>query len=136
MKVLYLVSAFCFYAIVEICVQREWRGHKVLCCPKGTAMEVSPGQNVWVTQKTSVCGASSIEEKPDSKSKKVMKWLIALLVLGIVACCCWRKFPIQRITAMITKCCPTKADVVENPKLEVKVIKTEAVAKLPRSQSF
>ena len=53
---------------------------------------------------------------------------------------CWlllAKVSFRKVGAMITKFCPTKANVAADPdELEIKVIKSEAMAKLPRSQSF
>ena len=136
MKVLYVLAALCCYTIVvETCLQRKWRRHKVMCCPNGTATELAPGQNIWVAQKAVVCGASTIKDKDGSKTSKVIKWLVPLLTLVLVAAYCWRKFPCQRVAAFITKFFPTKANVAENLE-EVKVIKVEAGAKLLRSQSF
>ena len=136
MKVLYVLAALCCYTIVvETCFQKDWRGHKVMCCPNGTATELAPNQKVWVAQKAIVCGASTIKEKSGSKLTKVIKWLMPLFTLALIAGFCWRKFPCQRVAAIITKCCPDKANAAENLE-EVKVVKAKAEATLLRSQSF
>ena len=58
MKFVKVVLANYCFAIVEEGFQLQWRGHKVICCPNGTAIEAASRQKIWVLQKSEICDAT------------------------------------------------------------------------------
>ena len=130
MKFVKVILAIYCYATVEACFQQQWRGHKVICCPNGTAIETTTGQKIWVVQKSEVCDATGYV-----KNSKVANWVLFTIIGTLSGCCCWWKFPFKKVWRTVSKCCATEAQAEEQPEaIEVKVIKATP-AKLPRSQS-
>ena len=134
MKVLCVAMIAIFgvcYSIMQACESHEWRGHRIVCCTNGTAIESKIGEKVWVAQKPGICGFSVTTKKSDTNWPKV---LIFMLITVASICCCWWKFPFQKVR-QILQCC-YKTEAAEENQIQVKEVEMKVAKKLPKSQSF
>ena len=76
--VLVLVVIWCS----EACVEKQWRGHKVLCCENGSAVFSKNKQWIWTEERPLVCGF----HENNFQSKPVAIASIAAIVIGTMAC--------------------------------------------------
>ena len=137
MKVVNVVFAICICAMLEACMQQQWRGHRIFCCSNGTAIESPTGQKVWVVQKPLICKDMTNKEESDAGNSKILKVLFVIVTCAICACCCWYKCPVQNWCRRMSKCCMKKTgETVQPENIDIEAPKTEKKAKLPRSQSL